>query len=182
MRIRRLTALALPAAVVACTGLADATPSTSVADGPGEPIVIGLSIPLFAQSPFFTISNAADSGPPNGRTSRIQLVYNGLYRYDDSLSPVPDLAAVPCDVSEDQVTITCRLVEATFHDGSQLTADDVAFTFEVGRREIPPGCLFAFGRCFGDILESATAVDERTVEFKLSRPDATFLTSCFRAS
>ncbi len=103
-----------------------------------------------------------------------QLVYNGLYRYDELLAPVPDLAAEPCAVHADQVTITCDLVEATFHDGTPLTADDVAFTFEVGRRV--PECLFAFGECFGEMLASATALDERTVEFRLTAPNATFLT------
>jgi ABC-type transport system substrate-binding protein len=102
-----------------------------------------------------------------------RLVYSALYRYDDSLAPVPDLAAEPCAIGDDGVTITCELVDATFHDGSPLTADDVAFTYELGRRS---DCAFAFGYCFDEMLESATAIDERTVRFTLSRPDATFLT------
>ena len=40
----------------------------------------------------------------------IQLVYDGLYRYDASFEPVPDLAADPCDIADDGLTIRGRLV------------------------------------------------------------------------
>lgn len=136
---------------------------------------MGLAIPPFAPSPFLKSSNAFGFRPPGRAEIVTQLVYNGLYRYDDSLAPVPDLAASPCEVNADQVTIRCTLVDATFHNGSPLTADDVAFTYELGRRE--PTCLFAFGSCFGDMLASATAVDPRTIEFRLTAPNATFLTA-----
>ena len=177
MRNRRLAAAFLSAALIGCTADPQPSPAPSApAEAAGE-IVIGLTTPPFAASPFFTISNTTAAGfrPPGGRPElATQLVYNALYRYDDSLAPVPDLAAEPCEVAADQVTITCRLVEATFHDGTPLTADDVAYTFELGRRH--PDCLWAYGTCLGDQLESVTALDERTVEFRLSAPDATFLT------
>jgi len=161
--------------ILASCGALDGSPSPSAAApaGTGQPIVIGLPVPSFAESPFFTISNA---GGYRVRPREIvpQLVYNALYRYDDTLAPIPDLAAAPCEVRADQVTIICRLVEATFHNGAPLTAEDVAFTFELGRRH--PDCLFAFGECFGEMLQTATAVDARTVEFRLTAPNATFLT------
>ena len=89
-----------------------------------------------------------------------RLVMSSLYRYDDQFSPTPDLAAEPCDVAADQLTITCHLRDAWFHDGSPVTAEDVVFSFSVG----------AAGR-----YETATAVDERTVRFTLESPDATFI-------
>lgn len=165
----------LIALLAGCTLAPTPTPTSSPSAPPaaGSPIVIGLAIPEFAESPLIYISNATHL---RVRAQEIipQLVYNALYRYDESLTPVPDLAAEPCEVRADQVTIRCTLREATFHDGSSVTADDVAFTFEVGRRH--PECLFAFGECFGEMLSSATAVDERTVEFRLSAPNATFMT------
>ena len=60
-----------------------------------------------------------------------RFVYSGVYRLDDSGEPVEDLAAAPCTSTEDLLTITCRLRDARFHDGVPLTADDVAFTFEL---------------------------------------------------
>lgn len=174
MRTRWLAALALSTLIVASCGSLDGSPSPSAAPaGTAQPIVIGLPIPSFGESPFFTMSNAIGFRV-RPREIVPLLVYNALYRYDDTLAPVPDLAAAPCEVRPDQVTIICRLVEATFHNGTPLTADDVAFTFELGRRH--PDCLFAFGECFGEMLASATALDARTVEFRLTAPNATFLT------
>jgi ABC-type transport system substrate-binding protein len=177
MRNRRLAAALVTAVLIGCTTAPEPSPTPSAPVQAAGEIVVGLATPVFAPPPFFTISNTTSAGfrPPGARPDlATQLVYNGLYRYDDSLAPVPDLAAEPCEVAADQVTITCVLVETTFHDGTPLTADDVAYTFELGRRH--PDCLWAFGECFGDVLESVTALDERTVEFKLSAPDATFLT------
>ena len=176
MRNRLLSAIALSAVIGSCgTAEVSRSPST-VPVGPGEPIVIGLSLPPFAATPFISIRASAGFKAPERPDIVAQLVYNGLYRYDDSLSPVPDLAAEPCEVRPDQVTIVCRIVEAKFHDGTPLTADDVAFTYELGRRNPRPTCGDAYGICFGEMLDSARALDARTVEFRLTRPDATFLT------
>ena len=180
MRRRRWSVTLLAAVLVGCVTSPDTTspsPSAPTEIEVAEEIIIGLDAPAFAPPPFFTISNTTAAGfrPPGARPElATQLVYNGVYRYDDTLAPVPDLAAGPCDVADDLVTITCTLVEATFHNGTPLTADDVAYTFELGRRH--PDCLWAFGECYADTLESVTALDERTVEFRLSRPDATFVT------
>jgi ABC-type transport system substrate-binding protein len=167
----------LTAVLIGCTAVPQTSPTPSAQVEPAGEIVYGQTVPPFAPSPFFTISNTTAAGfrPPGARPElATELVYNGVYRYDDSLSPVPDLAAEPCEVAADGLTITCRLVEAKFHDGTPLTADDVAYTFELGRRH--PDCLWAFGECYADVLESATALEERTIEFRLSAPDATFLT------
>lgn len=135
---------------------------------------MGLAFPPFAATPFVRMSNALGFRPPLRADIIVQLVYNGIYRYNGSLEPVPDLAAEPCVVHPDQVTITCSLVDATFHDGRPLTADDVAFTYELARRD--PECNFGFGTCLGQMLGSATAIDTKTVEFRLTAPNATFLT------
>lgn len=186
---RRAVTFALTAALAASACSPMPSPPPSVASSPsgeptatstaaaGRPIVYGAVIPGFAPSPLLAISNTAPPGfrPPGGRADLpVQLVYNGIYRWDDSFAPVPDLAAEPCTVASDRVSISCRLVETTFHDGTPLTADDVAFTYELARRH--PDCLFAMGTCVGDIVESVSAPDDRTVEFRLVRPDATFLT------
>lgn len=155
------------------TVTASATPTAAPA---ALPIVVGMFLPPFFPSLFYSMGNMSGFRSPGFRTDLpIQLVYNGLYRYDESIDPVPDLAAEPCDVSADGLTITCRLVEASFHDGTPMTADDVAFTYEVARRQ-EPDCEVAFLTCLGAMLDSATALDARTVEFKLKKPNATFIT------
>jgi ABC-type transport system substrate-binding protein len=103
-----------------------------------------------------------------------RLIYSGVYRLNDAGVPVEDLAVAPCTWTEDRLTITCRLRDAQFHDGVPLTADDVAFTFE----------LLGSGECRTDEdpahcianLASADAPDAHTVVFRLDRPDPTFLT------
>ena len=162
-------------AVLAVTAaVARAQPSAD----PGRRIVVAVHLPAWVPLPFFTISNmrAVPFSPPGGRPELAsQLVYNGLYRLDASLEAVPDLAAEPCDVAADAVTITCRLVEATFHDGSPLTADDVAFTYDLGLDvpRLPPRALR--GPVPRSPDRSVVALDDRTVQFRLVKPDATFL-------
>jgi ABC-type transport system substrate-binding protein len=101
-----------------------------------------------------------------------RMVHAAVYRHDASLAPVPDLAAEPCDVASDQVTITCSLREATFHDGTPVTADDVAFVYDLAKS---PECGF-FLLCMAE-LERVEAVDARTVRFTLSAPNALFLST-----
>jgi ABC-type transport system substrate-binding protein len=176
---RCLPAALLAALLMGCTPAPSPTSEVSPSASPAaaERIVVGVVQPPSAPPPFLAISNTTAGGfrPASSRPElATQLVYNGLYRYDDSLAAVPDLAAEPCDVSADGLTITCHLVETTFHDGTPLTADDVAYTYELGRRH--PDCLWAFLECYGEVLQSATVLDERTVEFRLTQPDASFLT------
>lgn len=47
-----------------------------------------------------------------------RFLYNGLFRYDETLRPVPDLATGPCDVSQDGLTATCSIRKATFANGT----------------------------------------------------------------
>jgi len=102
-----------------------------------------------------------------------RFVYSGVYRYDETQTPVLDLAEAPCTVSGNLVLITCVLREAAFHDGTPLTADDVAFTYQMLRSEACrlPSCLGP-----EPSLAAATALDDRTVEFRLSAPDPAFIT------
>jgi ABC-type transport system substrate-binding protein len=98
------------------------------------------------------------------------LVQSSLYRFDARFDAVPDLADGPCQPQGDGTVIRCRLVETTFHDGTPLTADDVAYTYGIVMREtfFSPGVA---GK-----LREVRLVDERTVDFVLTAVDPTFLT------
>ena len=99
------------------------------------------------------------------------LVQSALYRYDARDNAIPDLAAGPCFVpGADGTIIRCRLVETTFHDGTPLTADDVAYTYRLFQRPANAGA-YLLGS-----LKEVRAVDPRTVDFVLSAVDATFMT------
>jgi peptide/nickel transport system substrate-binding protein len=98
-----------------------------------------------------------------------QLLYDSLLRIDDDLRVVPDLA-VRFETSDSQVFEAELPAGVRFHDGRELTADDVAFTF---RRFLDPD--FTSGRkgAYG-ALEAVDVVDRYTVTFRLREPSASF--------
>ena len=79
------------------------------------------------------------------------------------------------DVSGDGLTYTFHLREGVkFHDGSELLASDVVYSFER---------LQTIGEGYAYLLtgvESVAAVDDYTVEFTLERPSGLFLPSLVR--
>ncbi|MFG2627169.1 sulfatase-like hydrolase/transferase [Streptomyces sp. NPDC048473] len=63
----------------------------------------------------------------SGQSFQHRLIYNTLTRYDDRLSPKPELAT-SWTYAEDGRSITLRLRDdVTFHNGRKFTADDVIF-------------------------------------------------------
>ena len=102
-----------------------------------------------------------------------RLVYSGLYRYDGRDNAIPDLADGPCFVpGSDEKVIRCRLIETTFQDGTPLTADDVAYTYQIFQRPVMNNCCAQL-----PTLEEVRVVDSRTLDFVLSSVDPTFLTA-----
>jgi len=114
------------------------------------------------------LSNAAADEPT---IAALPFIFNGLYRSNASLAPVPDLAAELCDVSDDEITWTCTLTDAKFHSGDRVMAEDVAFTYQLA---MSPTCAFRPALCLSSILRDVEAVDESTIVFKLKEPYAPF--------
>nr|WP_281381423.1 ABC transporter substrate-binding protein [Geomicrobium halophilum] len=81
----------------------------------------------------------------------------------------PDVAAEMPEVSEDGLTYTIELRDDVyFHDGEQLTADDVVFTYEVFLDDDYTGNrITQFDR-----VDHIEATDEFEVTIELSEPDA----------
>jgi peptide/nickel transport system substrate-binding protein len=100
--------------------------------------------------------------------------------YDTLVFPAADGSiepwlAVDWEASDDGLTWTFNLQEGVlFHDGTELTASDVVYSL-VRMQTIGEG----FGYLFEGI-ESATALDDYTVEFQLSEPNGLFLASMVR--
>ena len=118
------------------------------------------------------MSNANTDVP----TQRItEMIYDTLYIFDDTLTPVPLLAAELCDVSEDEIVWTCTIVEgATFHNGDPITADDVAYSYQLA---VSANCTFNPSICLSPFVASVAVIDESTVEFTLIEPYSPFATS-----
>ncbi|MDQ0257808.1 peptide/nickel transport system substrate-binding protein [Evansella vedderi] len=96
-------------------------------------------------------------------------LFNGLMTSNTELEMVPDLAVDYPEVSEDGLVWTYRIHEGVlFHDGVELTAEDVVFSFSIPIHEDytgPRASTFQY-------LESVEALDDYTVQFTLSQPDA----------
>ena len=93
-----------------------------------------------------------------------------LYNVGETLVEIaPDgeiepLLAEDWEQSDDGLTYTFHLVEAEFHDGAALTADDVVFSFE---RAMDPDTAHPFAGDFAPV-ERVEALDDRTVEVELA--------------
>ena len=97
--------------------------------------------------------------------------FNGLLRYAKDLSPEPDLASELPERSADGKTVTVKLRDdVKFHDGTPLTAKDVAFTYEsiVDPKSASPLATLM------DSVDSVSAPSPTSVQFKLKRPDPAF--------
>ena len=118
------------------------------------------------------LSNAADNVPT---AEAAQFLYDGIYQYDEALTPVAGLAEDLATISEDGRTWTVKLRSGiTFHDGSPLTAEAVVLTYNIAKS---PNCRFNPSICLGTFLDKVEAVDELTVAFTLKQKLATFATT-----
>lgn len=158
MGFRRLRATLLAAAI-------SAIPLTAApAQAQQRPMVWGDSLPatldphaIFDVPSQFILLNA----------------YDGLYRYQGNPPQLVPWLAESHTTSEDGLTWEFTLRPGIkFHDGSDLTADDVVYSFRrlLGMRRAPAAA-------FTPVLkpEDVTAAGPRTVRFVLSAPYAPFL-------
>ena len=104
--------------------------------------------------------------------SIIKSLFDGLMDYKPGTTElVPDLAE-SYEITNDGKTFTFKLrAGAKFHNGREVTADDVKYSIE---RVLDPATQSPGAGFFGSIA-TMTVVDPLTIKFDLSRPDATFL-------
>jgi len=114
------------------------------------------------------------------------LILPALTWFDSDVQPVPDLAS-EIDVNDDATVYTFHLPEeAEWSDGEPLTADDVYFTYKLSVD--PELGQSVWENNFSDVvglaeykageaeeIEGIQVLDDHTVEFTLSKPNATFL-------
>ncbi|WP_303969181.1 ABC transporter substrate-binding protein [Sporosarcina ureae] len=94
------------------------------------------------------------------------LLFRGLMRFDENNKVITDIAD-SFDMSEDQLLYTFTLKEGiTFHDGEELTADDVVFTIE----SIMDDQTASFLKSDFEEVDSIKKVSDYELEIKLKQP------------
>lgn len=115
----------------------------------------------------------------------IKQIYEGLTYFENGETTVENLLAEEVDISDDLLTYTFTLKEATYHNGSELTADDFVFAFrrlaesEHSERSnflLEGTMLNVEHETNGDdelVADSigVEAVDDRTLEIRLETPN-----------
>jgi peptide/nickel transport system substrate-binding protein len=124
---------------------------------------------------------AAISGEPDQLDPHLTSAYASFQIlenvYDTLVQPDEDLQfegalAEDWEVSDDQLTWTFTLREGvTFHNGRELTADDVVYSYErIMDEETGAANAWRFAA-----VESVTAPDDRTVEIRVDQPSPNLL-------
>ena len=121
-------------------------------------------------------ANLDPHGPYDTIASFIQLnVYDNLYRYEGNPPKLQPWLAESYTASRDGKTWEFKLRSgAKFADGSEITAEDVAYSFKrlLGMGQAAAGPFKAVLK-----PENVTAVDKATVRFVLDKPYAPFLST-----
>lgn len=100
------------------------------------------------------------------------LIYSGLFRYNEQLELVPDLAE-SYELSEDKKTYTVHLREGVqWHNENELLADDILYTIETVQ---DPDFNSPFYSNFRGVM--VERIDDHTVTFTLDEPFAPFLSN-----
>jgi oligopeptide transport system substrate-binding protein len=144
---------------------------------PGGTLRIGLAADPQTLDPRFLVDEEGEL--------IVGAVFEPLVRLTPAGQPVPG-AASAWEVSEDATTFTLTLREATFHDGTAVTAADVKRTFDriADGVEDPPSFLayllepiegFDEAQTVGDGLDGVEVLDTRTVRITLREPQPRFL-------
>ncbi len=104
-----------------------------------------------------------------------EIIFDGLIRLDDRFEVRPHIAE-SWERSKDGMIWTFHLRQGvTFHDGVELTAEDVAYTFQM-IKEYQERIPFAF------VFQDVTGIevkDKYTLQVRLRKPIASFLQTLF---
>ena len=104
-----------------------------------------------------------------------EILFDGLIRVDDRFEPKPHLAQAWETSADGRVWTFHIRTGIKFHDGVELTAEDVAFTF-MKVKELENQTPFGF--IFQDV-DTISVKDNYTVQIVLKKPLASFLQTLF---
>jgi oligopeptide transport system substrate-binding protein len=182
MKYRRLgLALVVPALVATACGSSGSSGTSSSA--------AALAANQVFRFPIIDDIKTLDPGHVSDAVSiaPVQNVFGGLYRFDDKLKEVPDIATGMPDISSDGLTYTFHMRhDVKFSNGDPVTSADVLYSWNRAAR-LQDSYAIAFQPVVGYSAVSATpptatslsglsAPDQYTVVAKLSNPAGYWLT------
>jgi peptide/nickel transport system substrate-binding protein len=103
----------------------------------------------------------------------LMFLYGRIAQYSPDGSIVPDHAESWTSIDDTTIEVVLR-DGLTFHDGEELNADDVVFTYDYIFEWEPPVYMGLVAS-----LDSVTKVDDLTVRFNLKTPSATIYSGAF---
>lgn len=145
----------LSGTIESAAAIAASAPSTAPvwAEG-GSLVIVSSQVPRH-------LNGAVQSGIATAVPST--QLFASLLRYDENWEPQPYLAE-SWEVSQDGLSVTLNLVAgATFHDGTPITSEDVAFSLMTTKEKHPFKSMFA-------PVEAVDTPDPLTVVIRLSQP------------
>lgn len=157
------TAAAAAETTTTAATAAETTTTAAATESAESAVVIGLQL----EPPTLDLTESPAAAIPQ---VLLYNVYEGLVKLDAD-GQIQPLLAESWELSDDGAEYTFHLVDATFHNGKPLTADDVVFSLNNVLTKDPEhpfkGTLAA--------IESVEAVDDKTVTVTLSQFSANLL-------
>lgn len=152
-----ISILAATCMVLSMTACGETASTPPAQDAPKNEIIIALG----------DTSCSGNFDPTQKWNRAYDFFHSCLMTFDEDLNMVTDLAT-EYGISEDNLVYTFKLREdVKFSDGTEMTAEDVVFTYEKAKES---GLSINL-----TMLEKAEAVDAHTVRFTLSEPYSPFL-------
>ncbi|MCD6361612.1 MAG: hypothetical protein J7M38_12215 [Armatimonadetes bacterium] len=99
--------------------------------------------------------------------------YDGLVAINENYEPVPAVAESWEWINDTFIVFHLRR-DVYWHDGVQVTAEDVKFTYDA---ILDPDTGAVDYKTFSDVIEEVIVLDDFTVAFRLKHPYAPFLTN-----
>ncbi|MGJ4851295.1 ABC transporter substrate-binding protein [Bacillota bacterium Meth-B3] len=132
------------------------------AEHPGGTVTFGLSAEPTHLEP------AVDNG--TAARAVVWTMYEGLFAYDWE-GRVTNVLCDSYTVSDDGLAYTFKLIDAQFHNGDPVTAEDVKYSFE---RVMDPD-MGAFEYKNMQVIDQMNVIDDKTLEIRLKNPLAPFV-------
>jgi len=187
-KLSLFAAVILLASLLAVSCGAQAPEGGAAPTSPPEPPAA--EVPQYGGTMILTYSNdMATLDPATGydwdNWGMEKWIYDALLDYDVDMNMIPHIAEMP-EVSADGTVYTFTLREGVkFHNGRELTADDVAYTITrvIDPETMSPGQSFyftikgseEFANGEADSVEGIEVLDDYTIRFTLTQADASFL-------